>query len=503
MDTLSNLLNGFLIALSPQYLAFAFIGSMLGTLVGVLPGIGPMGSIAMLIPLTASADPTGAIIMLAAIFYGTMFGGTITSVLINVPGEAASAITCLDGYQMAKKGRGGAALSIAAIGSFIGGTIATVGLVVAGPALAYVGLRFGAPEFFALMVLGLSLVTGLAGKSIAKAAIMAAFGLVLGMVGMDPALGSPRFTFKQMELLSGLGIVPVIMGLMGVSEVLLVVENPFREVFLKAPWRSLILTMAEWRDSVGAILRGTTVGFILGLIPGMNSVIAAFLAYAVEKKVSKEPEKFGTGMIQGVAGPETANNAFVNAAFIPLLSLGIPGSPAIALLMGAFLMNGVTPGPLLFKERPDLVWAVIASFFIGNIILLIINLPLIGMWVSLLRIPYSIFFPLILVFCLVGSYSIDGSVFDIGVMVVFSVVGYVFRKLDLPLAPAVMTFILGPLMEKSLRNSLEMSQGDFSILFRRPISAVVLVVTACMLIMFVVLQVRGKGQSVRAEQVEV
>jgi putative tricarboxylic transport membrane protein len=432
-----------------------------------------------------------------------MYGGTITSVLINVPGEAASAITCLDGYQMAKKGRAGAALSIAAIGSFIGGAIATVGLVFAGPALAHMGLKFGPPEFFALMVLGLSLVTGLAGKSILKAVIMAAFGLLLGMVGMDPALGSPRFTFGQMDLLGGLELVPVVMGLMGVSEVLLVVESPFREVFLKTPWRSLLLTIQEWKDSVGAILRGTGVGFFLGVIPGMNTVISAFMAYIVEQKVSKHPENFGTGVIQGVAGPETANNAFVSAAFIPLLSLGIPGSPAIAVLMGAFLMNGVTPGPLLFTEKPDLVWAVIASFFIGNVILLILNLPLIGMWVSILRIPYSIFFPLILIFCLVGSYSINGSVFDIGVMVVFSVLGYVFRKLDLPLAPAVMTFILGPMMEKSLRNSLEMSHGDFGIMFHRPISAVVLAVAACLLIMFMFMQVRGKGQSVREEQAEV
>ncbi len=325
----------------------------------------------------------------------------------------------------------------------------------------------------------------------------------LSDVRLDPARDQLGDLVGQMDLLGGLELVPVVMGLMGVSEVLLVVESPFREVFLKTPWRSLLLTMQEWKDSVGAMLRGAGVGFFLGLIPGMNTVIAAFMAYIVERRVSKTPEKFGTGVIQGVAGPETANNAFANAAMIPLLSLGIPGSPAIAVLLGAFLMNGVTPGPFLFTEKPDLVWAVIASFFVGNVILLILNLPLIGMWVSLLRIPYSVFFPLILVFCIVGSYSINGNVFDIGVMVAFSVLGYVFRKLDLPLAPAVLTYILGPLMEKSLRNSLEMSRGDFGIIFRRPISAVVLAVAACLLIMFMIMQVRGKGQSVREEQAEV
>lgn len=503
MEALQNLLHGFALALSPLNLMYAFIGSMLGTLIGVLPGIGPTGGIAMLIPLTFRIDTTGAIIMLSAIFYGTMYGGTITSVLVNVPGEAASAITCLDGYQMAKKGRAGAALTIAAIGSFIGGVIATAGLVVAAPPLARMGLRFGPPEFFALMVLGISLVTGLSGKSIVKALIMAAFGLLLGMVGMDPALGSPRFTFGEMELLGGVELVPMIMGLMGVSEVLSVVETPMREVFLKTPWRSLFLTMKEWKDSVGPIFRGTAVGFFLGLIPGMNTVIAAFMSYIVERKVSKEPEKFGTGMIQGVAGPETANNAFANAAFIPLFSLGIPGSPAIAVILGAFMMNGVTPGPFLFKEKPDLVWAVIASFVIGNVILLILNLPLIGMWVALLRIPYSIFYPLILVFCIVGAYSINNSVFDIGVMTLFSAIGYGFRKLDLPLAPAVLTFILGPMMEKSLRNSLEMSRGNFGIIFSRPIAATVLAVAAAILIMFVVMECLRKGQAVREEQVEV
>ena len=503
MDALQNLLHGFALALSPGYLMYAFIGSMLGTLIGVLPGIGPTGGIAMLIPLTFRIDTTGAIIMLSAIFYGTMYGGTITSVLVNVPGEAASAITCLDGYQMARKGRAGAALTIAAIGSFIGGVLAPVGLVIAAPPLARLGLRFGPPEFFGLMVLGISLVTGLSGKSIVKALIMAAFGLLLGMVGMDPALGSPRFTFGEMELLGGVELVPMIMGLMGVSEVLLCVETPLREVFLKTPLRSLFLTMQEWKDSVGPIFRGTAVGFFLGLIPGMNTLIAAFMAYIVERRVSKEPDKFGTGMIQGVAGPETANNAFANAAFIPLFSLGIPGSPAIAVLLGAFLMNGVTPGPLLFKEKPDLVWAVIASFILGNVILLILNLPLIGMWVALLRIPYSIFYPLILVFCIVGAYSINNSVFDIGVMTLFSVLGYAFRKLDLPLAPAVLTFILGPMMEKSLRNSLEMSRGDFGIIFSRPIAASVLAVAAVILVTFVLMGYLRKGQAVREEQVEV
>lgn len=477
METFQLLLGGFATALHPTNLVFALIGCIIGTLVGVLPGIGPPGATAILIPLTFALEPTPAIIMLAAIYYGAQYGGTITSVLINTPGESSSAITCLDGYQMARAGRGGAALAIAAIGSFIGGTVATVGLVLVAVPLTELALKFGPPEFFSLMVLGLSLVTGLAGKSLNRALMSAVLGLMIAAVGIDPVMGAPRLTFGKVELLDGFGIVPVAMGLFGIGEILSNAEVPARRA-IQTGASSLLLTKRDMSASVWPIVRGTGIGFSLGLIPGVGAMIPTFVSYVVERRMSKTPEKFGTGMIEGVAGPETANNAYANAALIPLFTLGIPGSPTIAILMGAFMMNGLIPGPFLFKEHPEFVWAVIASLYIGNAILLILNLPLIPIWVAVLRIPYSILFTLILSFCVVGSYSLNGSVFDVGVMLGFGVLGYLFRKLDLPLAPLVLTLILGPLMEKSLRQSLIMSGGSVGILLSRPISATLLTVAA-------------------------
>ena len=474
MDALQFLLNGFALALTPANLAFAFIGCVLGTLIGVLPGVGPAAGTAILIPLTFKLDPAAAIIMLAAIYYGAMYGGTITSVLINVPGEAASVVTCLDGYQMARNGRGGAALGIAAMGSFVGGLFATVMLVIVALPLARLALKFGPPEFFALMLFGMCLVTGLAGRSLAAALLMTVFGLLLAMIGIDPVRGAPRFTGGIPELYDGVGFVPVVMGLFGVAEILITIESravPVISTRLATMWP----TREEWRRSYGAIGRGTVIGFFLGLIPGVGAVIPTFMAYIAEKRLSKTPERFGTGAIEGVAAPETANNAYANAAMVPLLVLGIPSSPTIAVLMGAFIINGITPGPFLFNEKPDLVWTIIASFFIGNAILLILNLPLVGVWASLLRLPYQYLCAGTLVFCIVGAYSLKGSVFDIGVMIAFGVIGYVLRKLDFPLAPAVLALILGPFMEKSLRTSLELSGGDFSIFVTRPLSAVLLV----------------------------
>ncbi|MCL4535411.1 MAG: tripartite tricarboxylate transporter permease [Bacteroidetes bacterium] len=481
MDTFQNLMMGFSVALTPQNLLFAFLGSVMGTLIGVLPGLGPAAGTALLIPLTFQLPPTSAIIMLAAIYYGSQYGGTITSVLLNVPGEAASAITCIEGYQMAKKGRAGAALSIAAIGSFIGSTMATLGLVIAAGPLTRLALRFGPVEFFGLMVLGISLVMGLAGKSMLKALIMALLGLMLAMVGMDPSEGSPRFTFDRMELMNGIGFIPIIMGLFGVGEVLVNAENALRPVF-ENKMSSLIPAAKDLKDSAWPVVRGTAIGFFLGLIPGMSGTACSFLSYVAEKRTSKHPEKFGTGMIEGVAGPETANNAHANAAMIPLFTLGVPGSATIAVLMGAFMMNGLVPGPFLFKEHPDLVWGVIASMYVGNVMLLILNLPLIGIWVKVLQIPYSILFALVLAFMLIGAYSADNSAFDVMLMTLFGIVGYLLRKLDFPLAPAVLTLILGPVMEKSLRRSLEMSQGDFTVLFSSPISATLLVLAAVVLV---------------------
>jgi len=475
LESLQLLLDGFGTALQPTYLLYALVGCTLGTLIGVLPGIGPAAGTAMLIPATVGMNPTPAIIMLAAIYYGAMYGGTITSVLINTPGEAASAITCLEGYQMARKGRGGAALAISAIGSFIGGTIATMGLVLVALPLTRFALKFGPPEFFALMLVGLSLVTGLAGRSLIRALLSAVLGLLIAQIGIDLVLGAPRFTFGQMELLDGFGIVPVVMGLFGIAEIMINAESPSQNVFT-TKMTTLIPTRKDLKDSALPIARGTGVGFLLGLIPGVGAIVPTFMSYAVEKRMSKTPERFGTGMIAGVAGPETANNAYANAALIPLFTLGIPGSPTTAVMMGALMMNGVFPGPTLFQEHGHLVWTVIASLYIGNIMLLILNLPLIPMWVAILKIPYSVLSVLVLVFCVIGVYSLNNSVFDIGVTLGFGLLGYAFRKLDIPLAPLVLTMILGPLMETGLRQSLEMSQGDISILFTRPLSGTLLVI---------------------------
>jgi putative tricarboxylic transport membrane protein len=480
LETAEYLLAGIAAALTFQNLAFALVGCLFGTMVGVLPGLGPSAGTAILIPITFNLDPTGAIIMLSAIYYGAMYGGTITSVLINVPGEAASVITCLDGHAMAKQGRGGSALAIAAIGSFVGGIFATSALVLVAPPLARFALSFGPPEFFALMLVGLSLIAGLAGRSLAAALLMAAVGLLLAMVGIDPVRGAPRFAFGIPELYDGLSFVPVVMGLFGISEILLAAEAPYREA-IKTTFASLRLTREEWRRSLGAIGRGTGIGFLLGLIPGVGSIIPAFMAYIVEKRVSKTPERFGEGAIEGVAAPETANNAYANAAIIPLLTLGIPSSPTIAVLMGAFIVNGLTPGPFLFQERPDLVWAVIASFFLGNIILLVLNLPFVGMWARLLQLPYQYVCVGILLFCIVGAYSLKQSLFDVWIMFSCGVIGYALRKLDFPLAPLVLGLILGPFIEGSLRTSLEMSAGDFSIFVTRPLCLALLLVAGAIL----------------------
>jgi putative tricarboxylic transport membrane protein len=480
-ESFQYLMGGFATALQPVNLLFAFIGCVLGTLIGVLPGVGPAAGTAILIPLTVVLDPTGAIIMLAAIYYGAMYGGTITSVLLNVPGEAASVVTCIDGYQMAKQGRAGTALAVAAIGSFIGGTVATMGLVLLALPLTRFALKFGPPEFFALMAVGLSLVTGLAGKSLVRALLSAILGLLIAQIGIDPVMGAPRFTFGRTELLDGFGIVPVVMGLFGIGEILLNVELKAARVF-ETSMRSLIPTRKDMKDSTGPIARGTFLGFFLGLIPGVGAVVPTFLAYSVEKKLSKTPERFGKGAIEGVAAPETANNAYANAALIPLFTLGIPGSPVTAILMGAFMMNGLIPGPSLFQDHAQFAWAVIASLYIGNVILVILNLPFIPVWVAVLKIPYGILMTLILVFCVIGVYSLSNSVFDIGVMLAFGLVGYAFKKLDIPTAPLVLTLILGPLMERGLRQSLEMSRGSFSILFTRPISATLLAIAAIIIV---------------------
>lgn len=490
MESLQLLFYGFSVALEPTNLLFAFAGCLLGTLIGVLPGLGPAGGIAILISVTFSLDPIPAIIMLCSIYYGAMYGGTITSILVNTPGEAASAITCLEGYEMAKRGRAGAALAIAAIGSFIGGTVAMFALVFVAKPLSGFALRFGPVETFALMVLGLSLIVSLAGASVVRALISAVIGMMIAMVGIDPVMGYPRFAFGVLELMDGFDLVPVVMGLFGLSEILITAEKKITGS-LTAPMSSLVPTREDLKASAAPIARGTGIGFFLGLIPGVNAVIATFVSYAAEKRFSRNPEKFGTGMIQGVAGPETANNSHHIAALIPLFTLGIPASATIAIIMGAFMMNGLVPGPYLFIERPDVVWSIIASLYIGNVILLILNLPLIPIWVSVLKIPYPILFALILAFIVVGAYSIANSTFDIGVMAVFGVVGYFAKKLDFPLAPFVLTLVLGGMLERNLRTSLEMSGGSFDIFLESPISASLIVLAVVVAVVSAVQRMRA------------
>jgi putative tricarboxylic transport membrane protein len=477
MDTLNELLNGFAAALTWQNLIFAFLGCLLGTVIGVLPGIGPVAGVALLIPLTLNMDATGSIIMLCAIFYGTAYGGTITSVLLNTPGEAASAITTIDGHAMTKIGKAGAALTIAAIGSFVGGTIATLGLVAAAKPLGELGLLVGPPEFFALMVVGISLLVALAGKSMVKALISGALGLLISMVGIDPVAGAPRFTFGVDRLLDGVSFVAVIVGVFGLSEILSYRKG--ESTVVHAPgFRSLLPTGKEWRRSAPAMARGTGIGFGLGLIPGMTGSVASLLSYGAEKKFSKYRNELGSGAVEGVAGPETANNSHANAALIPLFTLGIPASPTIAVLMGAFLQQGLTPGPTLFTEHSEIAWAIIASLFIGNLLLVLLNVPLVGLWTSILRVPSSILTALILLFMVIGAYTINFSVFDVFVMIGFGLLGLALRHLQIPLAPMVLTLVLGPLMERSLRESLEISQGDFGIFLNRPLSMVLIILGA-------------------------
>jgi putative tricarboxylic transport membrane protein len=495
MESIHLLLSGLETALQPTNLLFALIGCTLGTLIGVLPGVGPVAGTAILLPLTFKLDPIPAIIMLSAIYYGAMYGGTITSVLLNVPGEAASAITCLDGYEMAKKGRGGPALAMAAIGSFIGGTVATMGLVFVALPLTRFALTFGPPEFFGLMVVGLSLVTGLAGASLLRGLISATLGLMIAMIGIDPVMGDQRFTYHLVGLMDGVGIVPVAMGLFGITEVFLNVESDVKAEVIGMKLKDLIPSARDARVSTLPILRGTIIGFFLGLIPGMNAVVPTVMSYIAEKRFSKTPEKFGTGMIEGVAGPETANNAYANAALIPLFTLGIPGSPTVAVLMGAFMMNGLIPGPFLIKENPHFVWTVIASLYVGNLILLILNLPLIPLWVSILKVPKAILYAFISGFCILGAYTLNNTVFDVAVMIAFGVIGYVMKKLDIPSAPIILTLILGPMMEQALRQSLDISAGDYSIFFTRPISVTLLALAALFLIISTLrLASRVKGQ---------
>jgi putative tricarboxylic transport membrane protein len=479
----NEVISGFQVALTFQNVMYCFLGCLMGTLVGVLPGLGPVAAMSILFGASVHLPPVSSLIMLAGIFYGAMYGGSTTSILLNIPGESASVVTCLDGYQMARKGRAGAALGISAFGSFIGGTIAVLMLMLIAPPLASFALRFSYPENFALVCMGLVVVSFLARGSMVKAMMTATLGLFLGTIGMDMMTGAQKFTFGIKTLMDGVGILPVVMGLFGVSEVLLNIEQGVvQQVLVKTNLKGLLPTKKDWKDSVMPITRGTFLGFFLGILPGGSATIASFASYAMEKKLSKYPEKFGTGVIEGVAGPETANNTGATGAFVPLLTLGIPCNAVMAVLLGLLLSQGVMPGPLLVKEHPDIFWGVITSMYLGNVMLLALNLPLIGMWVKILKIPFPILAPFILLFCVIGAFSLNNNLVDVLFMIGFGVLGYLFKKLDYEGAPLVLAFVLAPLAENSLRQSLLLSHGNFMIFLTRPISAVLLAIAVVLLL---------------------
>lgn len=496
LESLTNLGYGFSVALQPQNLLYCFIGVTMGTLVGVLPGIGPTATIALLLPATFKLNPVSAIIMLAGICYGAMYGGSTTSILLNIPGEASSVVTCLDGYQMTRRGRAGPALGISAFGSFFAGTFSILGLVVLAPTLAGFALKFGPPEYFSLMIMGMTVVAYLSRRSMARALLMTVFGIILGCIGLDPVTAAPRFTFGWLELTDGIGLAPMVMGLFGIAEVL---ENlgvlKKAEVFA-GRIRGLFPDREDWRRSLGPITRGSVLGFFLGLLPGVGAIVPQFLSYGLEKRLSPHPERFGNGAIEGVAAPEACNNAAVGGTFIPLLSLGIPSNAMTAILLGALMIYGLTPGPLLIRNSPDLFWGVIASMYIGNLLLLVLNLPLIPVWVSILKIPYAYLSSFIILFCLIGAYSLNNSSADIYVAVLFSVIGLLLKKFEFEPAPLVLAFVLGPLLETALRRSLILSDGSFLIFLARPISATLIVFALVVLVVPLVGRIRlGRGLS--------
>jgi len=466
-----GLMTGFSIAFTLNNLLFALIGAFLGTIVGILPGLGPAATISLLLPVSFQiGSPVTSIIMMAGIFYGAMYGGSTTSILVNIPGEAASVVTCIDGHQMALKGRAGPALGISAIGSFIAGTLGVIGLTFVAPPLAEFALKFGPPEYFSLTILGLLMATLLGGTSILKGLIMIVLGLLLGSVGLDPISGAIRFTWGFFMLQEGVDFVTLAMGLFGIGEILYNLEKELKTELVTRKISHLWPTLKDWAESKWAIVRGSFIGFFIGILPGGGAVISSLVSYAVEKKVSKHPEEFGKGAIQGVAGPESANNSAASASFIPLLTLGIPGNAAIAMIFAALLIQGVQPGPFLITERPDVFWGVVASMYIGNVMLLILNLPMVGMWVQLLRVPYAILAPIIVLFCCIGVYSVRNTVFDIWIMGIFGVFGYLLRKFGFEPGPMILAFVLGPILERSLRQALLISAGSPWIFFNRPIS---------------------------------
>ena len=500
MDLLAQLGNGFVVALAPANLFYCFAGVLIGTLVGVLPGIGPIAAMSLLLPATFAIEPTGAVIMLAGIYYGSMYGGSTTSILVRIPGEAASVVTCLDGHEMAKQGRAGAALFVAAIGSFFAGTVALFGLILLAPLMIRVALAFGPAEYCALMLLGLCLIAYLSQASVLKSLVMAGIGLVLGLVGIDSINALPRLTFDRLELLDGIGLVPVVMGLFGIAEIFKNLENGTDRTVVESKVGRLWLSSADWVASRWAIVRGTALGFVLGILPGGGAVISSFVSYAMERRLSATPERFGKGAIEGVAGPEAANNAAAGSAFIPLMTLGIPPNAVLALLLGALIIHNVPVGPTMITQRPDLFWGVVASMYVGNVMLLILNLPLIGLWVKCLQVPYGILFPLILLFCCIGVYATSGQIFDVYVMIAFGVIGWLVARWGYEPAPLVLGFVLGPMFENNLRKALILSRGSWMTFIERPISAFFVIASAVILATALVPWINAKRREIAAEE---
>jgi putative tricarboxylic transport membrane protein len=490
METLGHLLHGFSVTLQPHNLFYCFLGVFGGTLVGVLPGLGPQSAIVLLLPAAVYLDPVSAIIMLAGVYYGSMYGGSTTSILVNIPGEGASVVTCIDGHQMALKGRAGPALGIAAFGSFIAGTFGLIMLTMAGGPIAEFALRFGPPEYFSLMCLALVILINLSGSSLRKGMISALAGLFLGSIGLDLVTGQPRFAMDLPFLYDGIGLIPVIMGLYGVAEVLINVERGLKRTIAQGKIKDILPSREDWRRSAAPIARGTLVGSALGTLPGAGVVLASFLSYTLERRVSKDPSRFGQGAIEGVAAPEAANNAAAQCGFIPLLSLGIPANVATALLLGAFVILGVQPSPTLISTHPELFWGTVASMYVGNLMLLILNVPLIGLWVQILRIPYSMLFPGVLLLGLIGVYIVNTSIAEVWIMIGFGLIGYLMKKADYEFAPLVLAMVIAPIFENAFRQSLILSTGDFSIFATRPLAAFLMAAAVVVLLLQLIPQIR-------------
>ncbi len=499
MDLFTNLALGFGVALTPAHLFYCLLGTLIGTLIGVLPGIGPVATLSMLLPVTFTLEPVGALIMLAGIFYGAQYGGSTTSILVNLPGEASSVVTCLDGYQMARQGRAGPALAIAAIGSFFAGTVTTFLIAaVAGP-MTELALKFGAAEYFSLMTFGLIGAVVLASGSIINALAMTCLGLLLGLVGIDVNSGVPRYTFGFPMLNDGISFITLAMGMFGLGEIIANLEKGMNRTMLTSRLHGLMPTRADLRSSFPAIMRGTAVGSFLGVLPGGGAILSSFAAYALEKKIAREPSRFGKGAIEGVAGPESANNAGAQSSFIPMLTLGIPANAVMALMIGALIIHGIQPGPRVLAEQPALFWGLIASMWLGNLMLLVINLPMVGLWVKLLQIPYRLLFPAILLFCSIGVYTLNHSAFDVFMMALFGGAGYFFHKVEAEPAPLLLGFVLGPMMEENLRRALLLSRGSPLTFVERPISAAFLILAAGLLVLVLLPKLRRKREIFRED----